>query len=97
MIAATGPNKSDQDTAALIRLLAALTGIADALGELRTARLRVHQAETAKACAALLRTYAPPTDLPRQASPPADRLPAPEQHHAATRAPGRTSNGGILL
>ncbi|MBX6724114.1 MAG: relaxase, partial [Dactylosporangium sp.] len=55
-----GQHRHQRDIEALLQLIRAMAGLADALAELHAAKQRLHQADTARAAAQALRGYTPP-------------------------------------
>jgi hypothetical protein len=80
-----------QEMQAMLRIIRAMAGLADAIGELRSAQQRLHQAHTAQAAAAVLRGYQPPA--PDARADPPDQLPVPYPG-PQRRAHGPTSSHG---
>jgi hypothetical protein len=55
-----GRRRHQRDIEALLRLIRAVAGLADALADLRAAQQRLHQADIARTAAQALRGYTPP-------------------------------------
>ena len=60
ILAATGSRREQNELHAMLQLVRAMAGIADAVAELRDAQQRLHQADAARQAAAHLATYQPP-------------------------------------
>ena len=60
ILAATGSRRGQSDVHAMMQLVRAVAGIADALAECRNVQQRVHQAAAARQAAAHLAAYQPP-------------------------------------
>jgi hypothetical protein len=90
---ARSSRRGHQELQAMLRLIRAMAGLADALGEFRAAQQRLHQAHTAHAAAAALRDYQPPApDAPADSSEnPLVPYPAPDSRtHGPITTHGRS-------
>ena len=89
---ARSSRRGHQELQAMLRLIRAMAGLADALAELRIGQQRLHQAHTAHAAAAVLRDYQPPAlDTPVDSrEDPLAPYPAPSRRmHGPTTTPVR--------
>jgi hypothetical protein len=74
----TGHRHDDGQLEAMLHLVRAMAELTDTLADLRAAQQRAHQADAARAAAALLHTYTPPKPLSRTSPGASSPLPSRE-------------------